>query len=1062
MNAGQNYLEQQDATNALAIYKKAEAIAPNDPDVHLNLANSYLLAGAATEAIREAEEVLKIEPNSAAAYFVKGSAYLRLAKAAEAAKALENVQKIEPSETATFFQLGRARAELSQWAGAIAAFKEGIAMDPNHLHTTVHYLLAQALLRAGRQEEAQQELQRHQANFEAGGPRVNAATFERSKYTQARVPFKLDQPDKEGIKVRFVDATKETLGDRAADFSGPIGVIDVNRSGWNSLFVLEKGQGFRLLRNTNGAFHPQEALYPAIPGAHYAKVLVGDLQNDRVNDVIVLGDKGSHLFKFATNGPAADVSAASRLNTVSAVDGTLMDLDFTGQLDLVAVSESSNELRVYRQFGPLFFNDITRTSGIPASLHAQAVMMEDWNRDGNMDVIASRKERPPLLLEKRRGGPLFPSELTNWVAGTVFCTGDFDNDLRPDLAVVGEGKISICYNGGSTREIAVSGKADFRQLVAIDYDNDGWLDLWAVGDTIRAWRNLGLAGFQEQTVELGLDKFDGGPVSEIHFADFDMDCDPDVIIALAHGGLRYLRNDGGNANAQVKIQLYGNRSNASGLGCKVEIETGGLRLCRTVQSLPVEIGVGKHQKLDSYLVHWSNWPQGAAEVPFNCKEPLLAVELTIQEGSCPYLYAWDGKSFRFVTDILGAAPLGLPISEGCYTEANPQELVWIGDEQSLPPHDGSYQVQITEELREVLYLDEAKLVVVDHDPSTEVHTTDKLLPSGPFPKGTLVTLHQEHPLQRAERLDGQEVTSALKAVDGRRVSPPTLRVPQLRGLAEPHGLILDFGPLDTSKPLVLVMNGWIRFGGGMANIAASLDPSLPFPFPSLEAEVAPGLWKAVEVTVGAPAGKTKTILVDLEGKLPSGARRLRLKEAFEIYWDRIALLEKEYSPATKVAFISPSQADLHFRGFSALQELPPDCPLTPDYDKVSANSCWTITPGGWCTRYGDVLPLVSARDEGLVLINGGDELTLRFSVGSVPPKPPGSKREFFLFSDGWDKDSDFHVAAGTQVEPLPFHGMRDQDYGQEKRPEFPSDALHGKYNTRWVEGQVLKQARPER
>jgi len=181
-----------------------------------------------------------------------------------------------------------------------------------------------------------------------------------------------------------------------------------------------------------------------------------------------------------------------------------------------------------------------------------------------------------------------------------------------------------------------------------------------------------------------------------------------------------------------------------------------------------------------------------------------------------------------------------------------------------------------------------------------------------------------------------------------------LRVPQLRGLAEPHGLVLDFGPLDASKPLVLVMNGWLRFGGGMANIAASQDPSLPFPFPSLDAEVAPGTWKAVDVTVGAPAGKTKTILVDLEGKLEAGMRRLRLTEAFEIHWDRIALMEKKPNARTKITFLTPSEADLHFRGFSPPQNLPSDWPLTPDYDTVSPNSYWTITPGGWCTRYGDV------------------------------------------------------------------------------------------------------------
>jgi hypothetical protein len=1054
MNAGKNYLDQGDATNAVAIYKKAEALDPNNADVRLNLANAYLVGGAAEEAIREADEVLKLESNSAAAYFAKGSAYLRLSNWEEAAKALENCRKIDPGEKATLFQLGRARIGLQQWDPAIAVLREGLRMDPNRLHAGPRYLLAQALLRAGREEEAKKELELHQTEVEGGG-QINAATFERCKFTQARVPFKLDQPEKEGIKIRFVDATKETLGDAAQNCSGPIGVIDANRNGWNSLFVVEKG-GFRLLWNANGVFRPYGATFPAIVGAKYSKVLVGDLMNDRLDDIVVLGDKGSHVFTFATNGVATDVSTASRLNALSAIDGLLMDLDFMGKLDLVAVTASTNEVRIYRQFGPLLFNDITSTSGIPASLqNAQAVMIEDWNRDGIMDVIASRKQGPALLLEKERGGLLVPREPTNWVAGAVFCTGDFDNDLWPDVAVVSDGKIIICFNGGERKEIASAGNTT--KIIAVDYDNDGWLDLWTVGEKIRAWRNVGLSGFQEQTAQLGLDKFEVGGVSEIHFADFDRDCDSDVIVALANGGVRYLRNEGGNANSQFKVQLYGTRSNASGIGCKVEVETGRLRLIRTVQHLPVEVGVGKHRVLDSFVVHWFNWPQGSAEVPFTCKEPLFALELTIQEGSCPYLYAWDGKGFRFVTDILGAAPLGLPLAAGRYIEADPEEIVWLGNEQTFPARDGAYQLQITEELREVLYLDEAKLVVVDHEPGTEVHSTDKLLPGKPFPKGTIMTLHNDHPLQRAETLDGQEVTTALKATDGRRVSPPELRVPQLRGLAEPHGLVLDFGPLDASKPLVLVMNGWLRFGGAMANIAASQDPSLTFPFPSLEAEVAPGSWKVVDVIVGAPAGKTKAIVVDLEGKLEPGTRRLRLTQAFEIHWDRIALMEKEPNPRTKITFIAPSEADLHFRGFSALKKLPPDWPLTPDYDVVNTNSYWTITPGGWCTRYGDVSELVAARDEGFALLNGGDELTLKFAVSSLPLKPAGALREFFLYVDGWDKDSDFHVAAGTHVEPLPFHGMSDQLYGREKRPQFPSDLLHRKYNTRWVEGRVLKE-----
>ena len=476
----------------------------------------------------------------------------------------------------------------------------------------------------------------------------------------------------------------------------------------------------------------------------------------------------------------------------------------------------------------------------------------------------------------------------------------------------------------------------------------------------------------------------------------------------------------------------------------------GLRLARRVATLPIEIGVGSHKQLDSITTRWLSLNPSLVDVKVDSRSVLTIGELQIQDTSCPYLYAWDGKRFRFVNDILGASPVGLPLSEGRYIDADPDEYVWLGSEELLQPQDGNYLLQITEELREVLYLDEAKLMVVDHPRGTEVHPTDKLCPGKPFPTGELVMLQGRQPLLKATRTDGLDVTERLTEDDGKVLSPLKLRDTHLRGLAEPHGVTLDFGPLAVERPLVLALTGWLRFGGATANLAASTDPDLPFPFPKLEVETHDGKWKAVEVVVGAPAGKTKTILVDLAGKLEPGSRRLRLTTAFEIHWDRIALFERADPAQTRITAFAPTSTDLHWHGIGELEKLPWYVPQTPIHDCVMAAAPWRAIPSGWCTRYGDVQELVAQRDNALVLINSGDELTLRFDASRLPARLPGCVRDFFLYSAGWDKDADFHTKLGSTVEPIPWHGMNDQQYGQEPRPAFESDGWISKYNTRWV------------
>ena len=710
---------------------------------------------------------------------------------------------------------------------------------------------------------------------------------------------------------------------------------------------------------------------------------------------------------------------------------------------------TNGSVKIFRNEGPGRFGDVTMKYPQLLTLSgAEDILADDWDGDDRPDLFIGRGHLAPFLHgNKPRAAEEAPAAPANWAEGGVITVGDLDNDFRTDLIASGPDGIECFFGGGERRAVIAKGDQNVTSLALVDFDNDGWLDVIAAGGNgLRVWRNLGRAGFRDVTDALHLKL---GAVVRVTAADFDNDGDSDLLVEMATGELRMLRNDGGNANFQMKFRLPGKRSNATGLGTRVELRAGGWKTIRTMRSLPMEIGVGKHKTIDTVRLHWTDLLANFGTAAADPAKPLVISELELPTGSCPNLYAWDGKQFRFVTDFLGTAPLGLPLSDSRLIEADTEELIRIGNDVDFPPKSGAFSIAVTSELREVLYLDEAKLLVVDHPPGTEVHSTSKLRPGKPFPAPELVQLSGRRALLSAKRSDGQDVTAAMKEADGKMISPVALRVPQLRGLAEPWSVDLDFGRIDNVKAPVLVLTGWLRFGGGMANIAGSHNPDLPFPFPQLEAETGDGHWQKIDVLVGAPAGKTKTIMVDLVGKIPAGTQRLRVSTAFEIYWDRIALFSSD-SAALQATTLAAARADLHWHGFGEFEELPADQPLTPSHDRVRQNAPWRITPSGWCTRYGDVKPLIGSRDEALALLNGGDEITMDFPAGKLGPKAAGWTRSLFFFASGWDKDADNNVAHGWTVEPLPFHGMDDQRYGGQTRPAVAGDDLMEPYNTRWV------------
>jgi hypothetical protein len=223
-----------------------------------------------------------------------------------------------------------------------------------------------------------------------------------------------------------------------------------------------------------------------------------------------------------------------------------------------------------------------------------------------------------------------------------------------------------------------------------------------------------------------------------------------------------------------------------------------------------------------------------------------------------------------------------------------------------------------------------------------------------------------------------------------------------------------------------------------------------------------GRWVSRGV-VGFPAGKDKTVVIELGGIFPTRDRHVRLRTNLEVYWDQVFVAEEvrgggrggqkataAVEAVTRIITLSPTSGDLHFRGFSRMYRRGGRYgPHWFDYDSVTTTPPWrTIT--GLATRFGDVLPLLDRSDDQYVIMVPGDETTIQFAA--LPAPSSGWTRDFFLYSDGWIKDSDLNTAHGTTIEPLPYHAITSYPYAA--GDAYPADSARARYqreyNTRVI------------
>ncbi len=717
-----------------------------------------------------------------------------------------------------------------------------------------------------------------------------------------------------------------------------------------------------------------------------ASAMAGDLEGDGDLDLVfatrnhglrIFINRGNRTF-FEARTPQTEDDFDRRDITGMAI----VDLDRDLDLDVVTINGKTGQVGLLENLLHLQFR-YRSIEEIPTTAGAKQIEIAEIDGNVSWDMIVGGGSETRVVYSQTAAAGAWTVDRTELIPGakSTFLLGDFDNDSWSELLTAIEQQavvirsVDSSWKSGGTTDVDLSGPV----AIADDYNLDGKQDVLSVagGKVVQ---------FQNITESTG-----------------------------HHVDVRFRGIDDNNANS--------GRVNHYAIGSVVELRFGPHYRAKVITEPTTHFGLDGFDRAGSLRVIFPNGLTQTISEP--AIDALVEEEQTLK-GSCPYLYAWDGEKYAFVTDCLWAAPLGLQVAAGVVAKDRPWEYLKV-DGDYVRERDGIYDLRITEELWEVAYFDHVSLTAVDHPQDVEVWTNEKVGPAE-IAEPTIYAFQPENLRSIEHGLDtqGRDVTTELSSIDRSFVKGFDQRIRQ--GLCPPHWVDLDFGAIPESEfdaaTTYLVLTGWILPTDTSLNIQIDQNPEIPaIEFPSVWIPDAsqPAGWRNAIPFMGFPGGKTKTIVVDVTKVLNKDDPRFRIRTSAQIYWDR-AQIAIQASPTDFIA--QPLElvgAELQYHGFSKRVQGPSNAPESYDFSQASQSPKWPPLRDPF-SRFGECKDLVTSWDDSMVVMGSGDELRLQFAA-SLEPVREGWKRDFVLHCVGWDKDADLNTLTGQSSMPLPYRAM---------------------------------------